>query len=33
MIRPCRSDVVARSISWMIPVNVSASLSIAPERG
>ena len=31
--RPCRSEVVVSSISWMIAVSVSASLSIAPVSG
>ena len=31
--RPCRSDVRASSISWMIFGSVSASDSIAPESG
>jgi len=31
--RPCRSDVVASSISWMMSVSVSASLSTAPVSG
>src|SRR5580700_8116480 len=30
MIRPSRSDVVARSISWMTSGNVAAVLSMAP---
>ena len=33
MTRPCRSEVVASSISWMIPLKVSASLSMAPVSG
>ncbi len=33
MIRPCRSDVVASSISWMMSISVAASLSIAPDNG
>ena len=31
--RPCRSEVVASSISWMMSVSVSASLSTAPVSG
>ncbi len=31
--RPCRSEVVVRSISWITAVNVSASLSTAPVSG
>jgi hypothetical protein len=33
MTRPCRSEVLARIISWMIPGSVSASDSIAPVSG
>ena len=33
MTRPCRSEVLASSISWMIPASVSASLSTAPVSG
>ena len=31
--RPCRSEVRASSISWMIAVSVSAVLSTAPVSG
>jgi hypothetical protein len=33
MTRPCRSDVRASSISWMISGSVAAVLSIAPVSG
>ena len=33
MTRPCRSEVRASSISWMMAVRVSASLSTAPVSG
>src|SRR3954451_1746500 len=33
MTRPCRSDVVVSSVSWMMPVSVSASLSTAAVSG
>ena len=31
--RPCRSELVVSSISWMIAGSVSARLSIAPVSG